>query len=30
TINGNSTLTGGVICDRLTLNGNGLLSVDNP
>ncbi|MDB6113060.1 MAG: autotransporter-associated beta strand repeat protein [Lacunisphaera sp.] len=29
TLNGNSTLTGGVICDRLMLNGNGLLSVQN-
>jgi hypothetical protein len=25
TINGNSTLNGSVIADRLTLNGNGLL-----
>lgn len=29
TINGNSTLYGGVICDRLVINGNGLLQVED-
>ncbi len=29
-INGNSTLTGGAVCDRLTINGNGLLSEVEP
>jgi hypothetical protein len=30
TINGNSTLNGGVVADRLTINGNGLLNAVDP